>query len=47
MMLHAAIHWPDATDATQWPMAVMYATYCIITCHVWKPEFLLWTFSER
>jgi hypothetical protein len=27
MMLHAAIHWPDATDATQWPMAVMHATY--------------------
>jgi hypothetical protein len=27
MMLHAAIHWPDATDATQWPMAVTHATY--------------------
>jgi hypothetical protein len=27
MMLHAAIHWPDATDATQWPMVVTRATY--------------------
>jgi hypothetical protein len=27
MMLHAAIHWPDATDATQWLMAVTHATY--------------------
>ena len=27
MMLHEAIHWPDATDATQWPMAVMHAMY--------------------
>jgi hypothetical protein len=27
MMLHAAIHWPDATDATQLLMAVMHATY--------------------
>jgi hypothetical protein len=26
MMLHAAIHWPDATDATQWPMVVTHAT---------------------
>jgi hypothetical protein len=27
MMLHAAIHWPDATNTTQWPMAVTHATY--------------------
>jgi hypothetical protein len=27
MMLHAAIHWPDATDATQWPMAITHAAY--------------------
>jgi hypothetical protein len=27
MMLHAAIHWPDATNATQWPMAVTHATF--------------------
>jgi hypothetical protein len=27
MMLNEAIHWPDATDATQWPMAVMHAMY--------------------
>jgi hypothetical protein len=27
MMLHAAIHWPNATNATQWPMAVTHATY--------------------
>jgi hypothetical protein len=26
-MLHAAIHWPDATDATQWPMAEMHERY--------------------
>jgi hypothetical protein len=27
MMLHAAIYWPDATDATQWLMVVMHAIY--------------------
>ena len=27
MMLHAAIRWPDASDATLWPMAVDYACY--------------------
>mgnify|MGYP003546497441 FL=1 len=27
MMLHAAIHWPDAADTALWPMAVDYAVY--------------------
>jgi len=27
MMLHSAIRWPDAADATHWPMAVDYAVY--------------------
>jgi hypothetical protein len=27
MMLHAAIHWPDVSDATLWPMAVAHAVY--------------------
>ena len=27
MMLHAALHWPDAADSTLWPMAVDYAIY--------------------
>jgi hypothetical protein len=27
IMLHAAIHWPNATVATQWLMVVMHATY--------------------
>jgi hypothetical protein len=27
MMLLAALHWPDATDATQWQMAATHATY--------------------
>lgn len=26
MMLHAAIHWPDAANATLWPLAVAHAT---------------------
>jgi hypothetical protein len=27
MMLYTAIHWPEATDATQWLMAVIHASY--------------------
>ena len=27
MMIHAAIHWPDMADATQWPMAVSHAVF--------------------
>lgn len=27
MMLHAAIHWPEATDTCLWPMAVDYAVF--------------------
>ena len=27
MMLHSAIHWPEVSDPSLWPMAVQYATY--------------------
>ena len=27
MMLHSAIHWPEISDPSLWPMAVQYATY--------------------
>ena len=27
MMIHSAIHWPDAADASLWPMAVSYAVH--------------------
>lgn len=27
MMLHAAIHWPEMSDATLWPLAVQYAVF--------------------
>ena len=27
MMLHSAIHWPDVTDASLWPMAVQHAVF--------------------
>jgi hypothetical protein len=27
MMLHSAIHWPQVTDSTLWPMAVSHAVY--------------------
>ena len=27
MMLHSAIHWPEVSDASLWPMADPYATY--------------------
>ena len=27
MMLHSAIHWPDVSDATIWPMAVSHAAF--------------------
>jgi hypothetical protein len=27
MMMHAAIHWPEVSDPSLWPMAVSYATY--------------------
>ena len=27
MMLHSAIHWPEVTDSTLWPMAVSHAVY--------------------
>ena len=27
MLIHAAIHWPEAVDLSLWPMAVEYATY--------------------
>ena len=27
MMLHLAIHWPEVSDPSLWPMAVQYATY--------------------
>ena len=26
-MLHSAIHWPEVSDPSIWPMAVQYATY--------------------
>ena len=36
MMLHSAIHWPDAASATLWPMAVTHAVY--IWNHVPDPS---------
>ena len=27
MMLHSAIHWPEVSNLSLWPMAVQYATY--------------------
>ena len=27
MMLHAAIHWPEMADPSQWPMAVLHAVF--------------------
>ena len=27
MMIHSAIHWPEAADASLWPMAVSHAVY--------------------
>jgi oligoribonuclease (3'-5' exoribonuclease) len=27
MLLHAAIHWPEAADAQLWPMAVQHAVW--------------------
>ena len=27
MMLHSAMHWPEISDPSLWPMAVQYATY--------------------
>ena len=36
MMLHSAIHWPEAASATLWPMAVNQATY--IWNHVPDPS---------
>ena len=27
MMLHSAIHWPEVSDPSLWPIAVQYATY--------------------
>jgi transposase InsO family protein len=27
MMIHSAIHWPQAADAALWPMAVQHAVY--------------------
>ena len=27
MMIHCAIHWPEAADASLWPMAVSHAVY--------------------
>jgi hypothetical protein len=47
MMLHAAIHWPDATNATQWPMAVKHTTY-FLQSHATSGNWNFpWIFSRK
>jgi hypothetical protein len=47
MMLHAAIHWPEATNATQWLMAVMHAMYLYNHMPHLETGISPWIFSRK